>query len=98
MNDQAKIDALSSMIDEMRIITFEYKGSTRTVEPHLIGVNKAGHLVLSAFQISGGSEASWRWFLLDQISNLSELSEHFDRPRPGYNENDSTMDRIIHRI
>jgi hypothetical protein len=44
MNYQAKIDALSSMMDEMRIITFEYKGSTRTVEPHLIGVNKAGEL------------------------------------------------------
>lgn len=77
-----------------RIVDILYKGSWRTVEPHLIGVNQKGNVCLSAFQISGGSGFSWRAFLLKEIGQVALRDEVFEI-RDGYNPNDSTMLSII---
>ena len=76
------------------VVNLNYKGSWRTVEPHLLGVNKKGNICLSAFQLSGGSGSSWRAFLVASIEQAVLSEVHFEL-RYGYNPNDNTMDTII---
>ena len=92
------IEEIVASIQAMRVVEFVYKGTWRTVEPHLLGSHSNGKLCLSAFQLSGGSAQAWRAFLLDEITNFSSTEEVFDGPRPGFNPGDSTMTRIIASI
>jgi len=81
------------------VVTFRYNGMTRTVEPHLYGVNTAGHEALSAYQTGGFSRSSdspgWRMFLLSGIRDLVVEDARFERSRPGYNPHDSGMTQIF---
>ena len=73
---------------ERRIIEFTYKGTLRTVEPHMVAFNKNGELTLSAWFLHGSSESregpGWRAYLLSEISNLALAETTFSGPRPGY--------------
>lgn len=92
------VEDVTASIREMRVVEFIYKGTWRTVEPHLLGLHTNGKLCLSAFQLSGGSGEAWRAFLLEGIDSFSPTSESFDGPRPGFNPNDSTMVRVLASI
>jgi len=85
-------------IENKNIITFVYLGSQRVVEPHLLGINKSDHLILSAWQLSGGSEQGWRPFRLDRLSGLVITEDDFPGPRSEYNSDDSTMVSIRCRL
>lgn len=85
-------------IRDRRLIEFSYKSKRRVVEPHLLGFPASGKLTLSAWQLSGGSGESWRDFHVAEMSNLSMLDEEFSGPRPGYNPNDRTLERIVCRL
>ena len=91
MSVQAQI---RDAIERMLVIEISYKGSWRTVEPHLLGVNNKGNACLSAFQVSGGSGCSWRAFLVNEIIEVSITDKTFS-VRDGYNPHDSTMQSII---
>lgn len=91
-------DEIARCIAEMRLAEFQYKGSWRLVEPHLLGITHKGKICLSAFQLSGGSAAAWRAFLVDEIQSFVVSDQHFAEARPGYNPNDSTMRTIIASI
>lgn len=60
----------------------------RDVEPHMVAYNRAGHLALSAWYLSGASESKrgpgWREYLLSGISSMTILPETFHGPREGY--------------
>jgi hypothetical protein len=81
------------------VVTFNYDGLARTVEPHVYGVNTAGHEALSAYQTGGFSRSSdrpgWRMFLLSGIRDLVVEDAKFEVTRPGYNPHDSGMSRIF---
>ena len=90
---------LAQAVREHRIVRFYYNGLRRTVEPHVYGVNTAGHEALSAYQTGGFSRSSdragWRMFLVSDIQNLIVEDTTFERTRPGYNPGDSGMTRIF---
>lgn len=85
-------------ISTRQVMTFSYEGRLRTVEPHLLGYKQDGNLVLSAWQISGGSGVGWRDFLTAKMSSLSTDGTKFVSARPGYNPNDRTMSRVVYRL
>jgi predicted DNA-binding transcriptional regulator YafY len=84
---------LCNAIATKNIVRIYYTGDEaigfRTVEPHMIAYNEAGHLSLSAWCLGGASETpesqGWREYLLSEISNVTILSQKFSGPRSGYN-------------
>ncbi|WP_367275167.1 WYL domain-containing protein [uncultured Erythrobacter sp.] len=85
-------------IRDRQVISFLYKGRTRTVEPHLVGYDNDGDLTLSAWQLSGGSGQGFRDFHVSKLSGLTISPQTFAGPRPGYNPNDKTLSRIVCRL
>lgn len=85
-------------IVEKRIVSFSYRMTTRMVEPHALGYDKSGELVLSGWQLSGGSSAGFRDFRVARLTGLATTEARFERPREGYNPNDSTLSRIVCRL
>ena len=81
-----------------RLLMFEYADLMRVVEPHLYGVNSAGHDALTAWLRPGHSrvdpQGGWRMYLVSDMHALQPLDETFERPRPGYNARDPRMERV----
>jgi hypothetical protein len=71
------------------LIAFNYGGLPRLVEPHALGAADDGSLVLSAWQVGGGSRSAagdgWRTFRLEEMQQLQRLEVSFAGPRVGYN-------------
>jgi hypothetical protein len=86
-------------IREKKLLMFEYADLIRVVEPHLYGMNTAGHEALSAWLRAGYSrsdpQGGWRTYLVREIGSVQVLDQPFDRPRPGYNPRDARMVRIF---
>ena len=91
-------ELICEAIENKNIIIFVYLGSQRVVEPHLLGINKSDHLILRAWQLSGGSGQGWRPFRLDRLSGLVIIEDNFPGPRSGYNSDDSNMLSIRCRL
>ena len=91
-------DIILTAIEAMQLLTFAYKGSVRTVEPHTYGVDTKGHETLCAWQTHGGSGLGFRDFHVSEMSSLSMADENFAGPRPGYRRGDSTMPRIYAQL
>ena len=91
VHEQDICDAIS----ELHVISFWYAARQRIVGPHLLGVDSDGDTTLSAWQLSGGSGVGWRDFHTNKLSGLATTGQSFSGPRPGYNPNDQTLDRII---
>lgn len=89
--------AISDAIDSKKVIIFRYDGVSRTVEPHIIGYDRQGHLALSAWQIAGTGKG-WRLFHLSNASGLVTAAETFSGPRRGYNPNDPSFTRILRHL
>lgn len=85
-------------IKNKSVISFAYKGTTRVVEPHLLGYDSDGDLTLSAWQLSGGSSQGFRDFHVSNISYVTTTGKNFERARQGYNANDQTISRIVCRL
>ena len=85
-----------------RLLRFVYDGYERVVEPHLYGVNSAGHEAIRAFLVRGWSASDtapgWRMFLLDRMEGVAALAESFPEPRPEYNPDDSQMVRVYCKL
>ena len=89
-------------IQRRRLLMFGYGDFVRVVEPHMFGVNSAGHEMLSAWLRPGHSrsdpDGGWRNYLTSEITNLQMLDEAFERPRPGYNADDPRMRDVFCRL
>lgn len=85
-------------IEEKRLLTFSYKGSLRSVEPHTLGVDTKGHETLCAWQLSGGSGVGFRDFHAAEMSNVQVSELEFSGPRQGYKRGDSSMSRIYAQL
>ena len=85
-----------------RLLRFVYEGYERVVEPHLYGVNSAGHEALSGYLVRGWSASEtapgWRTYLVDQMRDTAALADPFTGTREGYNPDDSRMIRIHCRL
>jgi len=89
---------LCDAIQNHLVLSFYYKQSLRTVEPHLIGYDSNNNLTLSAWQLSGGSGQGFRDFHVSNISGVTTTGKNFVGARPGYNRNDATIPRVLHRL
>lgn len=75
-----------------RLLRFNYTGDAvpgyRTVEPHTLGVDRAGNQALSAWFLEGASESNsgpgWRLYLVEFMNDVAVLPKQFSGPRPGY--------------
>jgi hypothetical protein len=82
------MEVICDAIRNKRLIEFHYEGHLRIVEPQILGKNKTGNMILSAWQVGGhtesGSRLPWRDYQIVKFSKLKVLEEKFDGPRPGY--------------
>ena len=89
-------------IRNRRLLIFGYGNTVRVVEPHLYGVNTAGHEALSAWLRPGLSRADpdggWRMYLADEVRAMQALPEIFGAPRQGYNPDDPHFTQVYCRI
>lgn len=90
---------ISSAIRNRRLISFNYHGDARTVEPHTYGVDLKGHRALCAFQVAGGSSSGvyvgWKTFHIDEMENVVVLPVKFPGAREGYQCGDRNFNMII---
>ena len=96
------LEKLSKAIGARLLVRFCYNSKTYIVEPHLLGRNSAAQDCLSAWlkESDANQELApgWHCFLLEEIKELKLLNQNFNKPRPGYDPYDNTMNRIYYRI
>ena len=85
-------------IEQRRLLSFIYKGETRTAEPYILGLDDAGTLTLSAVQVSGGSGRGFRTFPLEGVSSLAATDTKFFRNHPDYNPRDRFFASVICQV
>jgi len=95
-------DVISSAIESRRMLSFNYDGGQRFVEPYCYGRNYKGTELLRAYQIRGfsrsGISRGWKLFYVNKISTLRIDHKTFNGIRPKYNPNDSAMEIIYCRV
>lgn len=80
-----------------RVLSFNYDGYHRIVEPHAVGRSKAGNDILSCFQTEGGHVTpghEWDLCLFSKIRDLTFTGETFSTTRPHYRRGDKRMIQI----
>jgi hypothetical protein len=91
-----------SAIQNKQLLSFEYDGYQRVVEPHTYGMDTKGHPALRAYQIRGGSESGeyvgWKLFHVNEMRGLSMIKDHFSCARPKYKRNDSAFSIIYAQL
>lgn len=75
-------------------VRFEYNDIVRIAEPQCCGISTAGKEVARFFLIRGGKRPE-QLFELSKIKALTLLDEHFTKPGPNYQKNDSAMKVIF---
>jgi hypothetical protein len=94
--------SIATAIANLQLLSFDYEGHSRVVEPHTYGTDSKGHLALRAYQVRGGSRSNtsegWRMFHEREMRNLTVLSESFSGPRPKYKRGDSQFQSIIAQL
>jgi predicted DNA-binding transcriptional regulator YafY len=81
-----------------RRLSFAYKGSTRLVDPYILGTNAEGRLLLSAVQRTGGSGSGFRSFAISEIIALEVTEERFFGNHPDYNRGDRLFAEILCQV
>lgn len=89
---------IAEAIRTQHLLTFNYDGYMRTVEPHTYGTDRKGNRALRAYQVGGGSESGervgWKIFHERDMKGLAVLPHSFQGPRLGYNRADQLFARI----
>lgn len=85
----------SNAIKAKSVVSFNYDGTRRVVEPHQLGYDHDGDLTLSAWQLSGGSGVDFRDFHIAKTSAPTITEQHFSGARPGYNPRNRKMSRVL---
>jgi hypothetical protein len=104
------IGILADSMDKGRAVSIAYKGHTRLIETHAIGMSTAGNPVIRAFQTAGYSEDGeygWKMLRLDGLTpekHGSEFAFVFPltikslAPRPDYVPDDKGMMYIFKQL
>jgi hypothetical protein len=70
-------------IRQRRLVEFTYQGRSRTVEPHALGYDGSGALVLHGWEL-GGRSHGFRGFDTRAMRMLTVSLRQFDGARPEY--------------
>jgi hypothetical protein len=93
---------LAQAISTRHLLTLQYDGFTRSVEPHAYGVDKDGHEKLRCWQVAGGSvsgeTAGWKLLNVSDIRATTTSQSTFSFARPGYKRQDSAMQRLYAQL
>lgn len=84
--ETAITDKLSTIFDaiaERMSLHFHFDGKERCMEPHVIGVNQDGELVLRAAEEADGGHV-WHDVPVSGMSRLTKTTDCFHEGRPGY--------------
>lgn len=75
-------------IGNRQVVEFLYRRTRRVVEPHEIGRNRAGNVVLLGYQVGGDGvdvdPPGWGSYELDSIASLVATDRTFSGPRSSY--------------
>jgi hypothetical protein len=88
-------------IENKKLLSFDYDGYFRIVEPHCFGLTTKSNPAIRAFQIEGGSSSGrldWKMYELSKIENLELLERSFESPRTGYKKGDKGMSKIFFEL
>lgn len=89
-------------IENMKVLRVYYSGKYREIEPHCLGINHKGTIVLRAYQRYGGSlsgiSPGWKLFNISKFEKVSILSGEGFKVRPLYHKEDAHMVRYIARL
>lgn len=91
------LQTIVGAIHDRKILSFYYDGLERVVEPHAVGISRAGNDVLRCYQVQGkhvNSGHDWNLCDISKMSNLSMTGAVFDSARPGYKKGDKGMRHI----
>lgn len=92
------IEILKRAVQNREVLAFTYSGLVRIVEPHAVGISRAGNPVLRCYQVQGGHVTpghEWDFCEVSQIIGLQATGEIFAGPRPGYRRGDRHMVTIF---
>lgn len=79
------MDPIYEAIRNRAVATFDYDGSRRVIEPHMLGTYRDGDEMLHAWQRSGGSGVGWRDFETAKIGGFALTGQLFRKAHSGYN-------------
>ena len=85
-------------IENKRLLTFNYDGLPREIEPHAHGISSKGKEVVRGYQTGGQSSSGplgWRLWDVTKMESLRVCKSTFASPRPDYVKGDSQM-RSVH--
>ncbi len=93
------IDTACQALRTRKVLELSYDGYSRSVEVHAVGWTAAGHAVMRAWQLAGGSASGerkgWKLMRLDEALGAQLLDEAAASPRKGYKRGDAAMSRIV---
>ena len=93
---------ITAAIQSKALISFDYDGYRRVVEPHTLGIDLKGHKALCAYQVSGGSSSGesrgWKLFHVDEMRGVTTLPETFSSARSGYRRGDTRFTTIYAQL
>ncbi|HTH11622.1 MAG TPA: hypothetical protein VMA55_18780 [Acidovorax sp.] len=72
---------ITEAVKQRRVLTVVYDGDKRTVEPHIYGINSAGHETVSCYQIEGGSRSGkpegWKDLWISKLGTVTMTERTF---------------------
>lgn len=92
------MNVIVNAVQNKQRLLFKYDDLVRLVEPHAVGHNRKGEVVLRGFQTGGQSSSGglgWKLFNMTKAQDLSVDYTTFDAPRDGYSKGDRAMADII---
>jgi hypothetical protein len=92
------VQLLREALERRCVFTFDYDDKPRVVEPHALGLNKKGEMVVRGFQTNCEPPA-WKMFVLEKAQTIS-IHDDMDSqaPRPGYKAGDKAMVEILAQL
>ena len=89
---------ITNAIRNRQVLTIDYDGYQRSIEPHAYGIRNDGNELLRAYQIGGGSDSGeqqgWKLFDLAKAGSMSATQRTFSSARQAYKRGDIAMSQI----
>ena len=92
---------ITRAIASRTVIAFTYHGTTRTVQPHRLGLAKnTQNILLRAYELTknGAPSETWKLYDLQKISNLTLTTAHFPKNAPGYTPTDKALSSTLAEV
>ena len=94
-------DLIIRAIASRTVIAFTYHGTTRTVQPHRLGIAKNTHkILLRAYERTKNASPSntWKLYDLQKITNLTLTPTTFPKNAPGYTPTDKALSSTLAEV